>query len=306
MIIFKVDVKKERLYPGMSLRNQMLIIEKRNGNENDANAINKCTKTPAMENSCCTLIKPYVDDVYYSNNSINNDINNHRNNLYEENDQKKEFFIININRKERSKSFNYDCNLERNISLKDNFYKKFNKSNQEYDQLYVNKELFEKLNIKINSKNIMFFHRRNFRISYNFHLVGNNNILKAPKKIKLINNQLRKIKLITLKDYDALSPYELMDFDRRGFFRLFWDIAIIDHPILNLLFFNSLMEPLWVRFIVFLFEFKVGLAMSALFFSDDYIDARSEVPAELRVNMFFLFEKIFFFSNFICLRINFL
>jgi hypothetical protein len=153
-----------------------------------------------------------------------------------------------------------------------------------YDSCKLNRELLLKLKIIVNPKILKYFQSRNYKICYNFKLDKSNEIAKTyEKKIKLENSQIRKIKFVTLKDYDILNPCELLSYDKRSFFRLLWDIAITEHPLLNLIFFKSLLDPLWVRFIVFIFELKVSLAMSALFFSDDYIDARSEVPEEMRV-----------------------
>ena len=118
-------------------------------------------------------------------------------------------------------------------------------------------------------------------------------------KYHLENKQIRRVKMITLKDYDALYPYEKILYDKRGFFTLLWDFLITDHPIFNLIFFRSLMDPLWVRFIVFLFEFKVSLTLSAFFFTDEYIDTRSEVPEEERVKKFiYIFIEFYVIYDF--------
>ena len=153
-----------------------------------------------------------------------------------------------------------------------------------YDSCKIDRELLLKLKIIVNPEIIKYLQSRSFKICYNFKEdKSNENAQTYEKKFILVNSQLRKVKFITLKDYDILSPCELLLYDKRSFLRLLWDIAIIQHPLLNLIFFKSLLDPLWVRFIVFIFELKVSLAMSALFFSDNYLDARSEVPEEMRV-----------------------
>ena len=43
------------------------------------------------------------------------------------------------------------------------------------------------------------------------------------------------------------------------------------------------MEPLWLRKLTFFTQLNLNFFMSALFFSDDYIDSRAEIPKELRV-----------------------
>ena len=100
------------------------------------------------------------------------------------------------------------------------------------------------------------------------------------------HDQLRKIKFYSRKDYDILSPYEAIKYDKRPFFILLHDKLIDDHPIYNLFFYQSVMEPLWFRMLCFFTDININFLMSALFFSDDYIDARAELPKELRVILY--------------------
>jgi len=94
---------------------------------------------------------------------------------------------------------------------------------------------------------------------------------------------MRRIKFITRKDYEELNPYEAIIYDKRSFFLLLNDKLIEDHPLYNLLFCDSILEPLWIRLLIFFTELNVNFFMSALFFSDDFIDSRAEIPAEIRV-----------------------
>ena len=99
-----------------------------------------------------------------------------------------------------------------------------------------------------------------------------------PKKI-------RKIKFYTRKDYEGLNPYKAIKYDKRSFLLLLHDKLIEDHPLYNLAFCDSIMEPLWFRLLCFFTYLNINFLMSALFFSDDYIDARSELPAAQRVSI---------------------
>jgi len=58
---------------------------------------------------------------------------------------------------------------------------------------------------------------------------------------------------------------------------------IDDHPLYNLIFCDSILEPLWFRMLCFFNELNINFLMSALFYSDDEIDKRAEIPAEIRV-----------------------
>jgi len=99
---------------------------------------------------------------------------------------------------------------------------------------------------------------------------------------------LRKIKFFTRKDYDELNPYEAIKYDKRNFFILLHNKMIDDHPLYNLIFCDSIIEPLWFRMLCFFNELNINFFMSALFYSDDEIDKRAEIPAEIRVRYFLL------------------
>ncbi len=92
-----------------------------------------------------------------------------------------------------------------------------------------------------------------------------------------------KLKFITDKDYDILGPIDAIKYDRRGFFEIFWFFLKKNNILLNLFFSRSLMEPLWIKIILFYLELTLMLALSAFFFSDDYIDSRAGLPEEVRV-----------------------
>lgn len=94
---------------------------------------------------------------------------------------------------------------------------------------------------------------------------------------------IRKIKFYSRKDYEKLNPYEAIIYDKRSFLVLLHDKLIDDHVIYNFVFSDSIMEPLWKRILSFFMELNINFLMSALFFSDDYIDARANFTKEERV-----------------------
>jgi len=91
------------------------------------------------------------------------------------------------------------------------------------------------------------------------------------------------LKFITLKDYNELNPYEAIKYDKRSFLILFFNNLTNENVMFNLLFYNSLLEPLWIRIIMFYFNLSLMFAASAFFFSDDFIDARSSLSEKERV-----------------------
>ena len=103
--------------------------------------------------------------------------------------------------------------------------------------------------------------------------------MELKKKKNDNNNKLVfKIKFITMKDYEELNPYDAILYDKRSFFILFFDKLKEENALINLFFYTSIFEPLWIRFIFFYFSLSLNFALSAFFFSDDIIDARAVLP----------------------------
>ena len=102
-----------------------------------------------------------------------------------------------------------------------------------------------------------------------------------------------KLKFITNKDYEELTPIEAIKYDKRGFWKLLFYFLKTNHALFYLFFHHSLMEPLWIKSVMFFFQITLMLSTSAFFFSDDYIDARAELPEEDRVKSI-LFNLFYF------------
>ena len=106
--------------------------------------------------------------------------------------------------------------------------------------------------------------------------------------IKYKNNTNSKLvfnlRFITNKDHEELNPIEAIKYDRRGFFKILWVFLKRDNVLFNLFFHYSILEPMWIKMIMFYLQLSLMLATSAFFFSDDYIDERAELPEEERVN----------------------
>jgi len=95
------------------------------------------------------------------------------------------------------------------------------------------------------------------------------------------------LRFITAKDYDVLNPYEAIELDKRDFFSLLFDMLKNDHPLFNIFFNVSVIQPLWLRVVKFYLDLILIFTLSAFFFSDDYIDSRASLSEEDRVNSFF-------------------
>jgi hypothetical protein len=95
--------------------------------------------------------------------------------------------------------------------------------------------------------------------------------------------KFRKIKFTTKCDYDCLSPYEAIKYDNRSFLKLLHHKLVDGNSLYALFIVTSITEPLWVRFIYLNLDININFFLSALFFSDDIVDERSQIPKEIRV-----------------------
>ena len=122
---------------------------------------------------------------------------------------------------------------------------------------------------------------------------------KNKEMIKYKNNTnsklVFKLKFITNKDYESLDPYDCIKYDKRGFFAIFWVYLKSDNALINLFFHYSILEPFWIKVIMFYFNLSLLYTTSAFFFSDDYIDARAELPEEDRVIIIILKYNLIFY-----------
>jgi hypothetical protein len=185
----------------------------------------------------------------------------------------------------------YDVENTSKLIFKKSNIDKLNKNNKkEFGCIIENNN--NNINHKDNNnhnhiKNLIEISKKNYRDFYTFKNLSNENDLKNNKKYRLVlkenskYNRLCKIK--TFRDFDSLNPLEAIKFDKRPFVWVFWCILVKENPILNLVFYESILEPLWIRCINFYFSLSLLFFMNALFFTDDEIDKRSDQPKEVRV-----------------------
>jgi hypothetical protein len=113
-----------------------------------------------------------------------------------------------------------------------------------------------------------------------------NKIDKLNANQKQSKNKKKKkysLNFITAKDYGKLNPYEAIEYDKRRFFTLLYDILKAEHPLFNIFFNPSVIDPLWLRVMKFYLNLILIFALSAFFFSDNYIDSRAALSEEERV-----------------------
>jgi hypothetical protein len=80
--------------------------------------------------------------------------------------------------------------------------------------------------------------------------------------------------MISIPDYDALSPRDLIQYDKRTPMAYFKDILIVDHTILSLIFRKSLKDPLFIRVVMLVFNLSMQFALNAMVYTDDVIDQK--------------------------------
>jgi hypothetical protein len=87
---------------------------------------------------------------------------------------------------------------------------------------------------------------------------------------------------ITIPDYNSLTMLESIKFDKRSFKGYLIDNTITHHRILGLIFIKSLFNPLFIRVNELIFEISLTFAISALLFTDTYIDERANDPYKVK------------------------
>jgi hypothetical protein len=83
---------------------------------------------------------------------------------------------------------------------------------------------------------------------------------------------------ISLADYEALNPEELLQFDRRSNSQYFQDLLILEHSLVSLILKRSLRDPLFLRLFKCIFFLSIVLAASAVSISDTFINMNQSDP----------------------------
>jgi len=105
-----------------------------------------------------------------------------------------------------------------------------------------------------------------------------NNI--QQKKVEEILSKRRNFEGHTLKDLERLTDEIILEYDTRDCWTYFKDKLIIGHPILSIIFFKSLMEPIALRISHLFFMITTNLAFNAIFYTDDYIEETATLAIE--------------------------
>jgi hypothetical protein len=163
----------------------------------------------------------------------------------------------------------------------------------ENDDNHINKETSRELNkIEINKDEVLQLNNNReicndieTEIKTNNFVIQNNdkevNQLNSPNTINI--GKIEKI--ITLSDYDSLSPQDLLKYDKRTNMTFLKDTLISEHSLLSLLFQKSLKNPAFIRLLRLVFSLNIQNAFNALLITDDYIDQRANDPNKVIIKI---------------------
>lgn len=249
--------------------------------------------TKILENDCEFFDKNVhkLDD-YFGYNDYNIKNNNNKDNLI--NNDFDEF----QNKENEKKDLTPKSTSRQNLKLSSSDLKNINEEgsilspnkSELYCQLNIEnindklKGESSKLSITNNSPIILNFDKQSIiNKNNNHHQVNLNNVLlitKPSKQIKskddIKNSSKNEVHQITLKDYTALSLKERLKYDRRSFFKYLTDHIRTEHPLISIIFKRSLLEPVFIRYSLFMYSLIMNFAINAVMFSDDYIDIRAQ------------------------------
>jgi hypothetical protein len=203
----------------------------------------------------------------------------------------------------KSKStFSNNTSLDSNIILKDefnknnsSFYSKFrpisksqflnkNIKNQSIEYLKVKQSDNDEMEIDIKKREKSYEIKFDNDLDYAINLSSKDKIRKLKFKrstflIRLCHKNL--IKYLKRKEFlkvtgqEVKSDYQLLITGQETYFEYFINQMVENHPILNLLFYKSLLMPFFIRFLDFMLEISLVLFFNAVFFDDTMIDQRS-------------------------------
>jgi hypothetical protein len=113
------------------------------------------------------------------------------------------------------------------------------------------------------------------------NFVGNEKDMKTDITLcnKVAINQSEKI--ITIMDYDALDPKDLLTYDKRTTFKFFKDSLMLNHSLFTLIFKKSLREPPFIMLLKLVFTLSMQFGLNAMLITDSVIDARADDPSKV-------------------------
>jgi hypothetical protein len=104
------------------------------------------------------------------------------------------------------------------------------------------------------------------------------------KESAYLEKKLNDFEGPTLEDLADLNPHLARLYDKRSFIRLMKDILMDENSLIQLFCKRSILDPLWIRVVMFIYNLSIMFAMSALLYSDDLIDSAAKVSQEEAVH----------------------
>jgi hypothetical protein len=146
---------------------------------------------------------------------------------------------------------------------------------------------------RTSSKDLNSVHEETMKNDYviNIHPVIHNNYLvgedqagnnNSDESLSVNEDMAQKPVVITFHDYKSLKLYEFK-YDTRPFLKYLKCHLIEHHRILSIIFKKSLFDPVHLRVNKLIFELSMTFALSAILFSDTYIDGRANSDDNVRM-----------------------
>jgi len=158
--------------------------------------------------------------------------------------------------KQSHTSINIQNNFDANYKKKDN---KFNLTTKTDNSKYKFPELARVIS-NSNDDSIKIVNMTDRSIKENDILINKN--IKKPKPIEVLHS-----------DFEELSFRTRMKYDKRTFIQLFVESLFKYHAIFAL-FYRTLLIPIEIRILRILLQISLNFTMNAIFFTDEYIQAR--------------------------------
>jgi len=80
---------------------------------------------------------------------------------------------------------------------------------------------------------------------------------------------------MSFSEISCMEIEEMLLYDRRGTLRFFWDLISQKHDLVQTFYVISVLEPRFMKIILFYLQISLQFMFNAIFYSDDLIEARN-------------------------------
>jgi hypothetical protein len=101
-----------------------------------------------------------------------------------------------------------------------------------------------------------------------------NDDFSKPTKLGNCIMKPRETRVISVEDYEELDHDLAIELDQRSALKYLWDMLVLEHSFISLIFKRSIIDPAFLRVVKLVFALSMQFAINAMFFTDQMISNR--------------------------------